>query len=87
MSEPTDNIENNPIKVFTGIVWEVRLVESLLENAEIKAYVYYGGRGTMAPWDSGGGLPINRIFVSSADFEKAKQAVNQYYEAMKSKQP
>jgi hypothetical protein len=49
----------------------------------IAAYVYYGGRGTLAPWDSGGGLPINRIIVSSEDYEKAKQVISQYYKAVK----
>ncbi len=35
--------ENNLIEVFSGTAWEVALVQSLLENAEIKTYVYYGG--------------------------------------------
>lgn len=83
MTSPTNTDKNNPIEVFAGTAWEVALVESLLENAEIKVYVYYGGEGTMAPWDSGGGLPINRVMVASSDVEKAKQVIKQYYEAMK----
>jgi hypothetical protein len=83
MNDITDNMENNPIEVFNGNTWEVALVQSLLENAEIKAYVYYGGRGTMASWDSKGCFPLNRIMVSSEDYEKAKEVVNQYYDAMK----
>ena len=83
MSNPADNIENNPIQVFTGTAWEVALAQSPLENAEIKAYIYYGGRGTMAPWDSKGCFPLNRIMVSSDDYEKAKEVVNQYYDAIK----
>jgi hypothetical protein len=72
-----------PIEVFAGTAWECALVESLLENAEIKVYVYYGGIGTMAPWDSGGGMPINRIKVARTDFEKAKEVVDQYYDSLK----
>ncbi|HNW76663.1 MAG TPA: DUF2007 domain-containing protein [Bacteroidales bacterium] len=83
MTNPTNTDQNNPIEVFAGTAWEVALVESLLENAEIKVYVYYGGEGTMAPWDSGGGLPINRVMVASSDAEKAKQVIKQYYEAMR----
>ena len=83
MNPPTDNNKNTPIEVFTGTAWEVALVQSLLENAEIAAFVYYGGRGTLAPLDSVSGIPMNRITVSSEDYEKAKQVVDQYYEAMK----
>ena len=83
MDDLTDNNENNPIEVFTGTAWEVALVQSLLENAEIKAYVYYGGEGTLAPLDTVGGVPINNITVSSEDYEKAKQVVDQYYDSMR----
>jgi len=72
MSDKTDKNENNPTQVFVGTPWKVALVQSLLENAEVKAYVYYGGRGTMAPWDSKGCFPLNRLIVSSEDYEKAK---------------
>ncbi len=82
MDEKTDNMEEKPVEVFAGTAWEVGLVKSLLENAEITAYISYGGEGTMAPWDSGGGLPINRIFVSSDDYEKAKEVVDQYFKAL-----
>ena len=87
MSDITENNTDNPIEVFAGTAWEVALVQSLLENAEIKSYVHYGGIGTMAPWDSGGGLPINRIIISTADYEKAKQVVDQYYDAEKEDTP
>ena len=83
MDNVTENNEEKPIEIFTGTAWEVALVQSLLENAEIKAFVYYGGRGTLAPWNSVGSVPKKRIAVSSEDYEKAKQVVDQYYEAMK----
>jgi hypothetical protein len=83
MNNPTDNIENDPVEVFTGTAWEVALVQSLLENAEIKSFVYYGGRGTTAPWNLKGCFPLNRIMVSGGDYEKAKEVINQYYQAIK----
>lgn len=83
MSNSADNAENKPAEVFRGTGWEVALVESLLENAEIKAYVYYGGHGKTAPWDSRGCFPLNRIMVSGEDFEKAKEVIKQYYNAVK----
>ena len=54
-----------------------------MENAEIQTFVYYGGRGSLTPWNSVGSVPKNRIAVSSDDAEKAKQVVDQYYNAMK----
>lgn len=83
MNGNTGKSENIPIQVFVGTAWEVALVQSLLENAEINAYVYYGGEGTMAPWDSKGCFPMDRIMVSSEDYEKAMEVVNQYYDALK----
>ena len=83
MSNASDHNENDSVEVFRGTGWEVALVQNLLENAEIRAYVYYGGRGTTAPWDSRGCFPLNRIRVSSEDYEKAKEVVDQYYCAVK----
>jgi hypothetical protein len=75
--------QNDPVEVFSGTAWEVALVQSLLENAEIKVYVYYGGNGTLSPLNSVGGLPLNRITISTEDVEKAKQVIDQYRQAMK----
>jgi hypothetical protein len=83
MNDKTDQKEDNPIEVFAGTAWECGLVQSLLENAEIKSFIYYGGRGTLAPWNTVGSVPKNRIAVSSEEYEKAKQVVDQYCEAMK----
>jgi hypothetical protein len=83
MNKTSGNDENDPIEVFNGTAWECGLVQSLLENAEINAFVYSGGRGTLAPWNTVGSVPKTRIAVSSKDFEKAKQVLDQYYEAMK----
>jgi len=83
MCNASDHNENEPVEVFRGTGWQVNLVQSLLENAEINAYVYYGGHGNTAPWDSRGCFPLNRVMVSSEDYEKAKEVVDQYYCAVK----
>ena len=83
MNDKTDQKEENPIEVFSGTAWECGLVQSLLENAEIKAFVYYGGKGTFAPLVSVGGVKMNKIAVSREDYERAKQVVDQFYDAMK----
>jgi hypothetical protein len=83
MIDQTDNNENDPVEIFAGTAWAVALVQSLLENAEIKSYVFYGVEGTLAPMDSGSGLPINRITVSSSDYDKAKVVIDQYCAALK----
>jgi hypothetical protein len=83
MKSSTDNTENDPVEVFRGTGWEVTLVQSLLANAEIESFLYFGALGTTATWDSRGCFPLSRIMVSSEDNEKAKEVINQYYQAMK----
>ena len=82
MSKTREIDPDDPVEVFTGTTWEVALVQSLLENAEIKVWVYCGGEGTLAPLDSVGGLPMNRITVAGRDYEKAHEVIVQYREAM-----
>jgi len=73
------NQENDPIEVFAGTPWQVGMVKSLLENAEIKAFVKDEILGTLNPWwtSPGGAGPIE-VFVSSKDYAQAKQIVSEY---------
>ena len=76
--------EIKPVEVFSGSEWEVGLLKSLLENAEIEVYVNGGISGAKMPWDSlysKGGL---RITVSSLDYEKAMIVVDDFYKNMNS---
>lgn len=80
-------MENNDkikaVEVFSGQFWEVELVKSLLENAEINAYLVDEFQGTMAPWVvSPGGAGSIKVTVSSADYENARQVVDDYYKNM-----
>lgn len=71
--------ENNPVDVFAGTAWEAAIVKSLLENAEIEVFLKDEIRGTMVPWHiSPGGTDAVTVVVSSADYDNAKQVVEEY---------
>jgi len=73
------NHENNPVEVFAGTSWEAALVKSLLENAEIEAFLKDEIRGTMTPWhvSPGGNNPV-KVVVARRDLEKAIQVVRDF---------
>jgi hypothetical protein len=74
-------LSNNsvPVEVFAGTAWEAALVKSLLDNAEIQAFLKDEIRGTMTPWHiSPGGTDAVKIVVSSQDVDRAKQVVNDF---------
>lgn len=76
--------ESHPVEVFDGNEWETSLVKSLLDNAEIEAFLKDGKMGVLAPWDvAGGGAGSVKIFVSNVDYEKAKEVIEQYERAEK----
>ena len=71
--------ESTPVEVFAGSAWEASLVKSLLENAEIEAFLKDEIRGTTFPWQvSAGGVNAVKVVVSSNDLEKAIEVVNTY---------
>lgn len=73
---------NNKIKlveVFSGSNWQADMVKSLLENAEIDAFLKNEILGTLAPWwASPGGAGAVKVYASNTDYEKAKQIVEEY---------
>lgn len=79
----TDNgIE--PVEVFAGTALQATLVKSLLENAEIAAYLIDEFSGTLYPWHTTpGGIGAVKVFVSSVDIEKARIVVDEYESNMK----
>ncbi|MBN1144341.1 MAG: DUF2007 domain-containing protein [Bacteroidales bacterium] len=73
------NEEYVPIEVFAGTQWEAALVKSLLENAEIEAFLKDEIRGTTMPWQvTPGGINAVKVVVSGKDVELAKQVVNEF---------
>jgi hypothetical protein len=71
--------EINPVEVFAGTAMQASMVRSLLENAEIEAYLKDEFTGVIAPWHSTpGGAGAVKVFVSSVDYERAQQVVDEY---------
>ena len=73
-----------PVDVFAGTAVQATLVKSLLENAEIAAYLKDEFSGTLYPWHTTpGGIGAVKVFVSSVDHEKARIVVDEYESNMK----
>jgi hypothetical protein len=71
--------EISPVEVFAGTAVQATLLKSLLENAEIKAYLKDEFTGVIAPWHTTpGGAGAVKVFVSNLDYEKAKQVVDEF---------
>lgn len=71
--------EIKPVEVFDGNTWQAGLVKSLLENAEIQAYIYDDIMGTLNPWwTAPGGAGAVKVYVSEADLVNAKIIVAEY---------
>jgi len=74
--------EIHPVEVFDGNQWEASLVKSLLDNAEIESFLKDERMGVLVPWNvAGGGAGAIKIFVSSVDYEKSIEVINQYEKA------
>ena len=75
----SDNNNAVPVEVFAGQQWEAALVKSLLENAEIQAFMKDEIRGTTMPWQvTPGGVHSVKVVVSSDDLELARQVVQDF---------
>jgi hypothetical protein len=68
-----------PVQVYAGNVVETGMVKSMLESADIQAYLQDEFNGMVVPWiTSPGGMGAIKVLVSSDDYEKAKQIVDEY---------
>lgn len=71
--------ENYLAEVFAGNTMQATMVRSLLENAEIAAYLKDEFTGVIAPWHSEpGGVAAVKVLVSSQDLEKARLVIEEY---------
>jgi hypothetical protein len=74
-----DNSQINPVEIFAGTGWEAALVQSLLENAEIRTFLQDEINGTLVPWViASGGAGSVKVIVSSLDYDTAKIIVDEY---------
>ena len=64
--------------VFSGSGWETGLVKSLLDNAEIDAYIFGGLRSVFSPMGASFGSEQMHIMVSASERDRALEVVNQY---------
>jgi hypothetical protein len=70
--------------VFAGTLMQASMVKSLLENAEIEAFLKDGIIGSTNPWHAApGGVGAVKVFVSSVDFETANQIMAEYESNLK----
>ncbi len=80
------NHEIEPILIFAGTIWEAGIVKSLLENAEVEAFLKDEIMGTLNPWwTAPGGAGSVKVFVSGLDFDKANEIVKEFEKNIKNK--
>jgi hypothetical protein len=73
-----------PVEIFAGTAWEAALVKSLLENAEIEAFLKDEIRGTTMPWQvTSGGICTVKVVVSSENYALAKKVVDDFETSQK----
>ncbi|GGK67446.1 putative signal transducing protein [Rufibacter glacialis] len=74
-----DNFEPKPVIVFSGSAMEANVVKSMLENANIQAFLKDQHIGSIAPWQvSAGGGGAVKVIVSSLDQEEAQEIILRY---------
>ena len=71
-----------PVVVFEGNDWEASMVKSLLNNAEIEAFLKDERMGVLAPWNvtAGGAGPV-KVIVSNIDDDQALEVVAEFEKA------
>ncbi len=81
----TKDKEHTLVEIFAGKTIDAEIVKTLLENAEIEAYLKDELIGNLVPWNaSAGGAGAVKIYISSADYEKGKEIVEEYYKNIQS---
>ncbi|HEX3009209.1 MAG TPA: DUF2007-related protein [Bacteroidales bacterium] len=67
------------VEVFSGNSWQAEMLKSLLENANIEAFVLDEIIGTMDPyWSARGGSGAVKVIVSAHDAPSAKIIAEEY---------
>ncbi len=74
-----NKIHDDPIEVYAGNGWQAGMVKSLLDNAEIEAFMKDEIMGVLSPWwTDAGGAGYVKVFVSKNDFDRAMIVVNDF---------
>ncbi|WP_190300228.1 putative signal transducing protein [Rufibacter hautae] len=73
------NFQPKPVIVFSGNAMEANVVKSMLENANLQAFLKDEHIGSIAPWQvSAGGGGAVKVLVSSLDQEEAQEIIARY---------
>lgn len=76
--------ENEPVVVFAGNTWQAGLLKSLLENAEIEAFLKDEVIGTLNPWwTASGGVGSVKVVVDAENYDKAMLVVEEFEKNLK----
>lgn len=69
--------ETDSIMIFAGTTWEAGEVKSLLETAEIEAFLKDEKTENLKPWmEAPGGMETVKVFVSAPNVKKACKIVD-----------
>jgi len=72
-------------EVFAGTALQAGMVKSLLEDANIRAFLKDEVIGTLSPWwAASGGVGAVKVVVSDMDYFRAKLIVDEYENNLKS---
>jgi hypothetical protein len=68
-----------PVVVFSGTIMQAELLKSMLEDAEIEAFLKDEFTGTLFPWFTApGGTGSVKVVVSEEDLAKATPLVEEF---------
>ncbi len=71
--------EDEPAEVFAGTPLDAGMIQSLLEQEGIQAFIQNEFMGNIAPWQvTAGGSGAAKVVVAKEDHEKATQIINDY---------
>lgn len=67
------------VEVFAGELWQATMIQNVLEDNQIHAFIDNKLMGTLEPWvvSAGGFNPI-KVIVSSADHEQAIKLIEEF---------
>jgi hypothetical protein len=67
------------VEVFAGELWQATMIQNVLEDSQINAFVENKLMGTLEPWVvSAGGVNPNKVIVSSVDYEQAIKLIEEF---------
>lgn len=67
------------IEVFAGELWKATMIKNVLEDNNIQAFLENSLMGVLEPWVvSPGGYRPFKVVVSSIDYDKAIQLIEEF---------